>query len=126
MIRGVVTGNCEATLRLTLDGTDRRQEDIEVIIDTGFSGFLTLPPDLIASLGLRWRGHEKSVLADGSLHPHDVYSASVIWDGTRKIVEIDALDTDPLIGMGLLYGHDIRIQAIEGGSVTIEALSTNP
>jgi len=50
----------------------------------------------------------------------------VIWDGTRRIVEIDAVDTDPLIGMGLLYGYDIRIQAIEGGSVTIEALSANP
>ena len=126
MIRGVVTGNREATLRLTLDGTGRRQEDIEAIIDTGFSGFLTLPPALIASLGLRWRGREQAVLGDGSLHLYDVYSASVIWDGTRRIVEIDAVDTDSLIGMSLLYGYDIRIQAIEGGSVTIEALSSDP
>nr|WP_310482444.1 hypothetical protein [Chamaesiphon sp. VAR_48_metabat_403] len=29
----------------------------------------------------------------------------------------------PLIGMQLLRGYDLRIQAIEGGSVTIEALS---
>jgi hypothetical protein len=28
-----------------------------------------------------------------------------------------------LIGMQLLRGYDLRIQAIEGGSVTIEALS---
>jgi hypothetical protein len=28
----------------------------------------------------------------------------------------------PLIGMQLLRGYDLRIQAIEGGAVTIEAL----
>jgi hypothetical protein len=38
------------------------------------------------------------------------------------VVEIDAADTDPLVGMGLLYGYEVRIQAIEGGAVTIEAL----
>ena len=126
MITGVVTSTCEATLRLTLNGTGGQQEDIEAIIDTGFSGFLTLPPALIASLDLPWRGREQAVLGDGSLHLYDVYSASVIWDRAGRIVEIDAVDTDPLIGMGLLYGYDIRIQVVEGGSVTIEALSTNP
>jgi hypothetical protein len=38
------------------------------------------------------------------------------------VVEIDAADTDPLVGMGLLYGYEVRIQAIDGGVVTIEAL----
>jgi clan AA aspartic protease len=126
MITGVVNINCEATLRLTLNGTDGQQEEIEVVIDTGFSGFLALPPALITSLGLPWRGREQAVLGDGSLHLHDVYSGTVIWDGIRRVVEIDAVDTDPLIGMGLLYGYDVRIQAIEGGAVTIEALSANP
>jgi hypothetical protein len=27
-----------------------------------------------------------------------------------------------LVGMGLLYGYEVRIQAIDGGAVTIEAL----
>jgi hypothetical protein len=36
--------------------------------------------------------------------------------------DINESETVPLIGMQLLRGYDLRIQAIEGGSVTIEAL----
>ena len=34
-----------------------------------------------------------------------------------------ASDADPLVGMGLLDGFKLQIEAIEGGRVTIEALS---
>jgi predicted aspartyl protease len=64
------------------------------------------------------------MLGDGSLHPFDVYVATIIWNGHARSVETDAAETTPLIGMGLLYGHDLRIQTIEGGMVTIEALQT--
>lgn len=30
--------------------------------------------------------------------------------------------TEPLLGMALLYGYQLQINAIEGGSVKIEAL----
>jgi hypothetical protein len=36
--------------------------------------------------------------------------------------DINESENVPLIGMQLLRGYDLRIQAIEGGSVTIEAL----
>jgi predicted aspartyl protease len=62
------------------------------------------------------------MLGDGSLHQFDVYVATVIWDGQARTVETDAADTTPLVGVGLLYGHDLRIQMVEGGMVTIEAL----
>ena len=48
--------------------------------------------------------------------------ADVIWDGQYREVYINESETVPLIGMRLLRGYDLRIQAIEGGSVTIEAL----
>ena len=94
----------------------------KTIIDTGFTGFLSLPSPLIASLGLTWRGYAQAVLADGSLHRFEVYGATVIWDGQARTVETDAADIDPLAGMGLIYGHDLRIQAVSGGRVTIEAI----
>jgi len=62
------------------------------------------------------------VLADGSLHLFDVYAATVIWDGQARTVEIDAADSEPLVGMSLIYGYDLRIQAVDGGTVTLEAL----
>ena len=36
---------------------------------------------------------------------------------------VAASDADPLVGMGLLYGFKLQIEAIEGGRVTIEALN---
>ena len=34
-----------------------------------------------------------------------------------------ASDADPLVGMGLLYGFKLQIEAVEGGRVIIEALN---
>jgi hypothetical protein len=46
----------------------------------------------------------------------------VIWDGQARTVESDAADSEPLVGMSLIYGYDLRIQAVDGGTVTLEAL----
>ncbi len=34
----------------------------------------------------------------------------------------DAVDSDPLVGMGLCYDHELVIQVVEAGTVRIEAL----
>ena len=122
MITGVVNANSQAVVCLAVCGLTGHQQEIEAVIDTGFTGFLTLPPLLIASLGLEWRGREQAILGDGSVRVFDVFVATVLWDGKRRMVEVDAAEIIPLIGMGLIYGHDLRIQTIEGGKVTIEAL----
>jgi hypothetical protein len=40
----------------------------------------------------------------------------------NREIYINESETVPLIGMQLLRGYDLRIQTIEGGLVTIEAL----
>jgi len=35
---------------------------------------------------------------------------------------VDAADTDPLLGMGLLYGHLLSVEVLEGGSASIRPL----
>lgn len=52
----------------------------------------------------------------------DVYAATVVWDGEIRVVETNVADTEPLVGMGLIYQHDLRIQVAVGGRVTVEAL----
>ena len=122
MISGFMNTSLEAIIRLVVYGMDGQEREVEAIIDTGFTGFLTLPSTLIASLDLTWRGREQGVLGDGNIQVFDVYAATVIWDGQLRIVEVNAADTNPLVGMGLIYGHELRIRAVEGGAVTIEAL----
>ena len=122
MIIGVVNDKREAVVSIVVRGPHGQEREIEAVIDTGFTGFLTLPFSFIVSLALTWRGQAQAELGDGSLHQFDVYEASVTWDGQLRTVETDAADTMPLIGMGLLYGYDLHIQTVEGGTVTIEAL----
>jgi predicted aspartyl protease len=63
------------------------------------------------------------MLRDGQVHVFEVYAATVLWDGQPRVVETDETDTIPLIGMGLLAGYEVRLQVIDGGLVTIEALA---
>lgn len=122
MIEGTVNKNSEATIRLTLRGVAGEQHDVEAILDTGFTGHLTLPRALIDRLALPWRSRAQALLADGSLHVFDVYVGTVLWDGQERTVEVDAAEADPLAGMGLLRGHRLSVDVVEDGVVRIEAL----
>jgi clan AA aspartic protease len=98
--------------------------EIECIVDTGFSGSLSLPPTLVAELGLPFRRRGRALLADGSETFFDIHEASVIWDGRPRLVPTDAADSDPLIGMTLLEGYELTVQAVDDGHVSIGALAS--
>ena len=122
MISGIVNARLEATIRVSIRDAAGQHQDIEAVVDTGFSGSLTLPPTVITGLGLVWRSRGTAILANGSMDLFDIYTATVIWDGASRIILVEAADTDPLVGMRLIAGHDLRIQAVVGGAVTITAL----
>ena len=92
------------------------------MIDTGFSGFLTWPSDIISALGVKWEGRDIATLEDGISCTFEIYLAIVIWDGQYREIYVNESETFPLIGMRLLRGYDLRIQTIEGGNVGDEFL----
>jgi hypothetical protein len=47
---------------------------------------------------------------------------SIIWDGQYRDIYIAESETEPLLGMAMLYGYRLQVDAIEGGTVKIEAL----
>lgn len=122
MLTGIVNGAFEATLRLVLKDVNGLNQQMEAIIDTGFSGYLTMPSALITSLGLPWRCRQQGLLADGSIINFDVYAAIVIWDGRLRNVEVEAAETLPLLGMSLLRRHHLEMDVIAGGRLNISAL----
>ena len=124
MMQGIVDQNCEATIRLVVGNLDSQRQMIDAVIDTGFTGFLTLPSSVLADLNLRAYRREEGILGDGSTCVFDVYRGLVIWDGELRRIDINESDTEPLVGMGLLYGYRMQLDAIEGGTVTIQALSS--
>jgi clan AA aspartic protease len=124
MMNGIVDQNCEAKIRLVVSNESKQTQVIDAVIDTGFTGFLTLPLTVINSLNLQLYSREEGTLGDGSTCIFDVYSGLVIWDGEYRYIDVNAAETDPLVGMSLLYGYRIQLDAIEGGAVIIQALSS--
>jgi clan AA aspartic protease len=123
MIAGRVNSSLEATIRLPLVSPRGEEQALEAVIDTGFSGFLTLPPDLVESLGLRFLKRGQAVLGDGSTVIFNTYEATILWDGQSRRISVDAAETDPLLGMGLLSGCELTIEVVEGGDTLIRPLA---
>ena len=73
-------------------------------------------------MAIKQHSREEGTLGDGSVCIFDVYPGFVIWNGEFKRIDINAAETIPLIGMSLLYGYRIQLDAIENGRVTIQSL----
>jgi predicted aspartyl protease len=101
MMQGRVNQSCEATLSIVIKNSVITQL-VDAVIDTGFSGFLTLPSDTISTLGLSWQGRDIATLGDGTSCTFEVYIGLVIWDGQYREIYINESETIPLIGMRLL------------------------
>jgi predicted aspartyl protease len=69
MITGVVTSRREAIIRVLVRGPHGKEAQVEAVIDTGFTGFLTLPARLMTSLALFFAGTTRAALADDSEPP---------------------------------------------------------
>jgi clan AA aspartic protease len=124
MITGVVR-SMEPLIRLTVKGARGRQLKIDALLDIGYTGLLTLPPDLIAELGLRWDSLGGATLADGSRCIFPVYEAKIVWDRRTIELVVDAVDGRPLVGMALMNGYELAAQLWEGGKVALRKRSPN-
>jgi clan AA aspartic protease len=122
MMQGVVNLRREATLTVVVGNSNRKLQAINTVIDTGFSGFLSLPSEIITNLDLPWSASDIVALGDGSETLFDLYTGVVIWDGQYREIYIAESETEPLLGMALLYGYRLQVDAIEGGLVAIEML----
>ena len=121
MIEGEVNAHYEAVVHLSLLNSSGQTRDIEAVIDTGFNGFLTLPPAMVAELGLTRLGQKSLVLANGSRDIFDTYGVTVLWDGQPRFVDADEADATPLLGMSMLDRHNLNIDVEDGGRVLIQA-----
>jgi clan AA aspartic protease len=119
LITGTVNADLQPLISLPVFSASGTRHDIEAMVDTGYNGWLTLPPDLIAALGLPWRQRGRATLADGSTIVFDVYEGTVLWDSALLTILIDAADGIPLLGTSLMRGYEVNVYAVDGGSVTV-------
>jgi clan AA aspartic protease len=121
---GRVNANREALLKLVLIDDENKKVAFDAVIDTGFNGDLILPIDMMMDLSLELKGYQKAVLGDGTVSQFQVCSAVVIWDGTKKRVEVNMARSGALIGNGLLEGYKLEIDMVNDGMVTISPLGS--
>ncbi len=94
--------------------------EIQTWIDTGFNGDLVLPQQQIDDLTLPSSGTVKAILADGSEIALQRYTCLIDWFGEERELEVIANDGEyPLLGVGLLMGHDLHV-SYRTGNVTID------
>ena len=122
MIIGSVNADYEPIIRIGVCGSNAQVHEQDAIVDTGFNGWLSLSPDFIAALRLIWKRRGRATLADGSECVFDVYEAVVVWDGQLLTIPVDEAESDPLIGMSLMEGYELTVEAIKGGSVRLRNL----
>lgn len=122
MITGTVSADREAVIRVKIIGQLGQELEIDAIIDTGFTGYITLPNSIINTLSLPFHSRQQVVLGDGNVHTVNVHTGIVNWEGQNHRIEIDAADTTPLLGMAMMYGYKLTIEDIDGGAVCIELI----
>lgn len=111
-----------ALLPVTFRLTGQPDFTIDFVVDTGFTGALTLPLAAVTAMGLPFLEDMRASLATDDEVWLPVHLATIIWDGSEYPVRVIATGKRPLLGTALLRGHELVAQFAENGLVTIDAL----
>ena len=121
MIEGAVSARREAVVTLFLQGPAGQTREVDAVIDTGFTGNLTLPLTIVRELGLPATPRVRTTLADGRRVRFNAYTVTVLWDGRPRRINAIEVNNVPLVGMALLEWHNLNIDVQRGGRVAIQA-----
>ena len=124
MIRGRVErnelGGLEPRLAVSVMDAVGELQQFQVVLDTGFTGWLMLPEADINRLGLVSEGRHRGIMASGNEEEFEYYETQVSWHGQLSEIEVFESIDQPLLGMKLLEGSLVTVDAREGGTVIIE------
>lgn len=118
-LAGRVNSKLQARVQLVVLSADRRQIQIDAMVDTGFTGHLILPSETIRELDLVSIGAASGRLASGEIVSLWKYEGRIQWLGVELAVPVLESSGSALIGMGLLRGCDLSIRIRPGGAVSI-------
>ena len=123
MISGRVNSDLAPLVPVDLIASDGEIHTVDMMLDTGFNGELSLPGEIIRRLGFQLFDEIASRLADGQEVWLQGWEGRIMWHGRpRRVVAVEA-GSDPTLGMDLLWRNRINIDVHANGPVTIEELS---
>ncbi len=92
---------------------------LETVIDTGFSGLMTLPATTIEQMRLPKVGEARAFLADGIEREFGLYRVDVDWFGESRPIEVLCMGRFPLLGMAMMEGLDLRVRVEDDGEIAL-------
>ena len=119
MISGQINSNIEAVISVPIQDKDGQIRTYQAVIDTGFSGYLTLPLSVVSILQLPIIETRAFSLGDNQRVDFDLYSVTVVWDGEVREILALASEAFPLVGMSLLKGFHLSMDVVDGGEVSL-------
>ena len=122
MIEGVVNADYVPVVTLTILSPTGQSQEIDAVVDTGFNGVLTLPPELVADLELAFASIGRANLADGNEAVFNNHGLTTLWDGQPRYIEASAVGDTPLLGMQLLAQHSLYMEVEPGGRMVIQSM----
>ena len=114
MIEGFVNARYEPVISIPLQGPSGLAQEIEAVADTGHNGYITLPPGLVAELGLTLQSEGWATLANGSVETFDIYGVTMLWGGQPRYVDADAVGPTPLAEPGRSFAG-VALAALADG-----------
>lgn len=57
---------------------------LDFVIDTGFNGYITLPPQAVSAMNLPLHSTIPAILADGSQVLSSIHLTTIVWDNVEK------------------------------------------
>lgn len=120
MTCGIVNTAREPVVSLRFRGPGVAVVTVPILVDTGYSGVITLPARTIAVLGLTGHLGGSIVMADGSVRQCGRYQAELErGGGWRTVLVTEFGASEAILGLEMLDGHTLRIDATPGGIVYI-------
>jgi clan AA aspartic protease len=115
VILGETSDGLEILVTLTVIDRHGGPHELPAILDTGFTGHLTLPPEIIEALALPEDSSSTVTLGDGSERSLQKYAATILWEQQERPVTAYRAEGLPLIGMRLLKGMVAVLHISDGG-----------
>jgi clan AA aspartic protease len=122
MKRGIVNEDLEPRVPLAFVSATGSRTEIEMVVDTAFEGFVTLPRHILRNLRRLKRGTVRTVLADDSESRTDYYVCTIIWNGRRRPIQVLMMDGDPLLGTEMMRNYSLSVDFVPGGTVSIRPI----
>ncbi len=118
-----IEGRCNTALELILELhviNDQQQAIlVDAVIDTGFSGAVSVPKAVVDQLNLVFARRVVGNLADGSTTLVELYFARLLCGERLVDTEIAAAGTQALIGVQFLAGQRLTADFVLDGSVKL-------